>query len=325
MKEYIRSLESMILSGQDVSFEDAVRLSGLDKKEDTEELCSAADRIREYFCGSDADLCTIMNARSGRCSEDCKFCAQSSRYNTGAEAYGMVEGEAAIALAKENEAEGISRFSLVTSGRCVCGDDLSSFLEIYESLKKEVRMDLCASHGIMSAEDMARLKEAGVSRYHHNLESSREYFGNICTTHSYDEMIETIKAAQQAGLDVCSGGIIGMGESSTDRISLAFELKGLGVKSIPINVLNPIKGTPMENTEPLSQDEILKTIAVFRFINPLADIRLAGGRNLIHEYGRACFRAGANATITGNYLTTSGNKICDDKRMLAEMGFVLWR
>jgi biotin synthase len=321
MKEYIRSLEGMILSGKYVSFEDAVRLTGLDGKEDIEELCSAADRIREHFCKNEADLCTIMNARSGRCSEDCKFCAQSSRYNTGAEAYGMVSGEAAICLAKENEAEGVSRFSLVTSGRSVLGDDLESVLEIYAELNKAVKMDLCASHGILGYRAMARLKEAGVTRYHHNLESSREYFGNICTTHSYDEMIETIKAAQQAGLDVCSGGIIGMGESRTDRISLAFELKGLGISSIPINVLNPVAGTPMENAEPLSQDEILKTIAVFRFINPKADIRLAGGRNLIAEFGRNCFRAGANATITGNYLTTSGNKIADDKRMLAEMGF----
>jgi biotin synthase len=321
MKEYIRSLESMILSGQDVSFEDAVRLAGLDGQVDLEELCSAADRIREHFCGNEADLCTIMNARSGRCSEDCKFCAQSSRYKTGAEAYGIVSGGAAISLAKENEAEGVNRFSLVTSGRSVLGDDLKSVLEIYVELNKEVKMDLCASHGMLGAQEMARLKKAGVTRYHHNLESSREYFGNICTTHSYDEMVETIRAAQQAGLDVCSGGIIGMGESRTDRISLAFELKGLGISSIPINVLSPVKGTPMENAEPLSQDEILKTIAVFRFINPHSVIRLAGGRNLIHDYGRACFRAGANATITGNYLTTSGNKICDDKRMLAEMGF----
>ncbi|MBP1743789.1 MAG: biotin synthase [Firmicutes bacterium] len=323
MREYIRSLESMILSGQAVSFQDALRLYGIDGKEDIEELCSAADRIREHFCGNEADLCTIMNARSGRCSEDCKFCAQSSRYKTGAEEYGMVSREAAIALAKENEEEGVNRFSLVTSGRSVFGDDLEKVLEIYEALGREAGMELCASHGILDFEAMSRLKAKGVTRYHHNLESSREYFGNICTTHSYDQMIQTINAARQAGLDVCSGGIIGMGESGLDRVSLAFELSGLGVESIPLNVLNPIKGTPLENAGPLSQDEILKTVALFRFINPKADIRLAGGRNLIHEYGKDCFRAGANATITGNYLTTSGNKIADDKRMLDGMGFQL--
>jgi len=325
MKEYIRGLERHILVGQAISCEDAMRLSELEDKKHIEELCSAADRIREHFCGNEADLCTIMNARSGRCSEDCKFCAQSSRYKTGAEEYGMVSGEAAVAAAKENENEGVNRFSLVTSGRSVCGDDLEKVLEIYEALGREVEMDICASHGILGIEAMSRLKEKGVNRYHHNLESSREYFGNICTTHSYDQMIQTIIAARQAGLDICSGGIIGMGESRADRISLAFELKGLGVESIPLNVLNPIKGTPLEEAETLSQDDILKTVAVFRFINPSADIRLAGGRNLIHEYGRACFRAGANATITGNYLTTSGNKICDDKRMLAGMGFGLRR
>jgi biotin synthase len=323
MIEFIRGIESKILVGQAVSFEDAVKLSGLEEKNHIEELCSAADRIREHYCRNKAELCTIMNARSGRCSEDCKYCAQSGHYKTGAEVYGLVSVEAALELARENEAEGVNRFSLVTSGRSVFGDDLESVLEIYGALNEEVNMDLCASHGIMGAEGMARLKEAGVSRYHHNLESSREYFGNICTTHSYDEMIETIDAARRAGLDVCSGGIIGMGESRKDRISLAFELRGLGVESIPVNVLNPVKGTPLEKAEPLSQNEILKTIAVFRFINPKASIRLAGGRNLINEFGRACFGAGANATITGNYLTTSGNKICDDKVMLAEMGFEL--
>lgn len=323
MIEYIRDIEKEILAGQAVSFEDALRLSGLGDKTHIEELCSAANRIREHYQGNEADLCTIMNARSGRCTEDCKFCAQSSRYKTGAEEYGMVSGEAAVALAKENEEEGVNRFSLVTSGRSVFGDDLEKVLEIYEALDREVGMELCASHGILNFEAMSRLKEKGVTRYHHNLESSREYFGNICTTHSYDQMIQTINAARQAGLDVCSGGIIGMGESRQDRVTLAFELRGLGVESIPLNVLNPIKGTPLENAEPLSQEEILKTVAVFRFINPSADIRLAGGRNLIHEYGRACFRAGANATITGNYLTTSGNKICDDKMMMAGMGFTL--
>jgi biotin synthase len=323
MIEFIRSLEVKLLEGKELSINDALILSELKGSEALEELCSAADRLRKYYCGSVADLCTIMNARSGRCTEDCKFCAQSASYSTGAVEYEMVSGEAALELARENEEEGVNRFSLVTSGRSVCGDDLEGFLDIYRLLKSEVKMELCASHGIMGAEEMAMLKESGVTRYHHNLETSREYFGSICTTHSYDEMLETINAAMQAGLDVCSGGIIGMGESTADRVSLAFELKRLGVSSIPINVLNPIKGTPLEAAEPLSQEEILKTVALFRFINPKADIRLAGGRNLIEEYGRACFSSGANATITGNYLTTSGNKIADDKRMLTGMGFDL--
>jgi biotin synthase len=323
MMECISFLERKVLSGQEICFEDALKLMETKEKEATEELCKAADRIREHFCGREADLCTIMNAKSGSCSEDCKYCAQSGHYKTGAEVYGLVSVEAALELARENEAEGVNKFSLVTSGRGIYGDDFKGVLEIYEALNRELEMDLCASHGILDIEAMSRLKDKGVTRYHHNLESSREYFGNICTTHTYDQMIQTIIAARQAGLDICSGGIIGMGESRADRISLAFELRGLGVESIPVNVLNPVKGTPLEKAEPLSQEEILKTIAVFRFINPKASIRLAGGRNLINEFGRACFGAGANATITGNYLTTSGNKICDDKRMLAEMGFEL--
>jgi len=321
--EFIKFIENAILEGKDISLGDALRLSEMQSREEIEELCSAADRLRQHFCGSGADLCTIMNARSGRCSEDCKFCAQSAHYSTGAAEYAMVSRESALELARENEEEGVNRFSLVTSGRSVCGDDLDCFLDIYRLLNREVKMDLCASHGILELAEMAKLKEAGVTRYHHNLETSREYFGSICTTHTYDEMLETIHAARHAGLDVCSGGIIGMGEIAADRISLAFELKGLGIRSIPLNVLNPIKGTPLEASGPLTQEEILKTVALFRFINPRADIRLAGGRNLIEEYGRACFEAGANATITGNYLTTSGNKIADDKRMLAGMGFEL--
>lgn len=321
MIEFIKAVEKAVIDGNDISLGDALRLSEMQGGEEIEELCAAADRLRRHFCGSGADLCTIMNARSGRCSEDCKFCAQSARYSTGAEEYAMVSRAAALELAMENEEEGVNRFSLVTSGRSVCGDDLEGFLDIYRLLSTEVKMDLCASHGILGFAEMAKLKEAGVTRYHHNLETSREYFGSICTTHTYDEMLETINAARHAGLDVCSGGIIGMGESAADRISLAFELRGLAVTSIPINVLNPIKGTPLEGAAPLNQEEILKTVALFRFINPKADLRLAGGRNLIEEYGRACFEAGANATITGNYLTTSGNKIADDKRMLDKMGF----
>ena len=157
--------------------------------------------------------------------------------------------------------------------------------------------------------------------YHHNLETSRDYYKEICTTHSYDARIETIKHAKASGMSICSGGIIGLGESRKDRVSLAFELKKLGVESIPINVLNPVKGTPLENEKPLSQNEILKTIAIFRLVNPKSSIRLAGGRNLIDENGKQCFKSGANATITGNYLTTSGNKICDDRDMISELDF----
>ncbi|MBW9157182.1 biotin synthase BioB [Clostridium sp. FP2] len=319
MKEFIKSIEKNVLSGQAISFEEAIELTSIAEKEDIVLLCNTANKVRGYFCGREVDLCSIMNAKSGRCTEDCKFCAQSAHYNTNVEEYGLVSKEDALKLAKENENEGVNRFSLVTSGRGPTESDFEKILHIYEELNKEIKMDLCASLGILGYEQLLKLKESGITMYHHNLETSREYYENICTTHSYDERLDTINAASRAGMLVCSGGIIGLGESFEDRIKLAFLLRDLGVKSIPINVLNPIEGTPLEKAESLNQEEILKTIAIFRLVNPKALIRLAGGRNRIDEFGKNCFDSGANATITGNYLTTSGNKICDDKKMVSEL------
>lgn len=319
MKEFIKYLEKNILKEEDIGFEEAMKLSKCEEVGDIKQLCHSADNIRDFFCGVEVDLCTIMNAKSGRCTEDCKFCAQSGHYKTNVENYELVSKEEALKLARENENEGVNRFSLVTSGKGIRGKDFERVLDIYKELNKENRIDLCASLGILEYEDLIRLKQCGVTMYHHNLETSREYYKEICTTHSYDERIDTINAVKKAGLQVCSGGIIGLGESFEDRVKLAFQLKELEAKSIPVNVLNPVKGTPLESAPKLSQNEILKTIAIFRFVNPKAFIRLAGGRNLIDGFGENCFYAGANATITGNYLTTSGNKICDDKKMINKL------
>ncbi len=319
MKSFIKDLEIRILSGEYINFQEAMALTELKNNEEIEQLCLSANNIRKTFCGNKVDLCSIMNAKSGRCSEDCKFCAQSVHYNTNAEIYGLVSKEAALKVAKENESEGVNRFSLVTSGRGITSSDFEKVLDIYEKLNRELKMKLCASLGILEYDKLLKLKERGITMYHHNLETSREFYKEICTTHSYEERIDTIKAAQKAGIPVCSGGIIGLGESWVDRINLAFQLKELKIMSIPVNVLNPVKGTPLEGSKNLSQEDILKTIAIFRFINPKALIRLAGGRNLIRDLGKECFNSGANATITGNYLTTSGNKICDDKKMISEL------
>ncbi len=319
MREFIKNIEKKVLEGQAISFEETMKLACIKEKEDIALLCNSANKVREYFCGTKVELCSIMNAKSGRCTEDCKFCAQSAHYKTNVEVYGLVSKEDVLNLARENQREGVNRFSLVTSGRGTTDRDFEKILDIYEELNKGIKIDLCASLGILSYDELIKLRKVGITMYHHNLETSREYYENICTTHSYDERIDTIKAAKRAGIVVCSGGIIGIGESFEDRIKLAFSLRDLGVKSIPINVLNPIVGTPLENAESLSQDEILKTIAIFRLVNPKALIRLAGGRNRINEFGKDCFNAGANATITGNYLTTSGNKICDDKKMISEL------
>ena len=319
MKSFIKDLEIRILSGEYINFQEAMTLTELRNDEEIEQLCLSANNIRKTFCSNKVDLCSIMNAKSGRCSEDCKFCAQSVHYNTNAEVYDLVSKEAALKIAKENESEGVNRFSLVTSGRGITSSDFEKVLDIYEKLNRELKMKLCASLGILEYDKLLKLKERGITMYHHNLETSREFYKEICTTHSYEERIDTIKAAQKAGIPVCSGGIIGLGESWVDRINLAFQLKELKIMSIPVNVLNPVKGTPLEDSKNLSQENILKTIAIFRFINPKALIRLAGGRNLIRDLGKECFNSGANATITGNYLTTSGNKICDDKKMISEL------
>ena len=196
-------------------------------------------------------------------------------------------------------------------------------LRAYRAMKKECKVELCASHGLLSQEDFNRLKEAGVGRYHANIETSRRNFPNICTTHTFEDKLEVIRRAQAAGLSVCSGGIIGMGETWEDRIDMAITLSELGIKSIPLNILRPIPGTPLEHQAALSEDEILRTIAIFRYINPTAIVRLAAGRNSMKHSGEQAFRSGANAAITGDMLTTSGNRISEDHEMLAAMGFTL--
>ena len=316
MIEFIKNTEDKVMNGIDITYEESLKLSKVESEEELKALYASANKIRERFCGNQVDLCSIMNAKSGNCSEDCKFCAQSSHYDTEVEVYDLVSKKEAIDLAKETEDEGVNRFSLVTSGKGISEKDFESVVEIYEDLNNSVKINLCASLGILGKDQFDRLKQSGITMYHHNLETSRDYYKEICTTHKYEDRIETINHAKSVGMAVCSGGIIGMGESLEDRIKLAFELKNLGVKSIPINVLNSVKGTPLENVDHLSQAEILKTVSIFRLVNPKSFIRLAGGRNMIDDFGKACFNAGANATITGNYLTTSGNKICDDKMMI---------
>lgn len=285
-----------------------------------EELQAGATLIQKHFCGNHIDLCTIINGKSGRCSENCKYCAQSARHKTGVDEYNFLPTEKILAVALANEAAGVNRFSIVTSGRSLEGESFERAIETYKILRAELKIDLCASHGILNAEQLKRLKAAGVNRYHHNLETSRRFFPQICTSHTYDDRITTIKLAQAAGLEVCSGGIIGMGETWQDRIDLAFELAALGIKSIPVNILNAIKGTALENLKPLPVEDILRTIAIFRYINPTANIRLAAGRKHMHDNGASALLHGASASITGNMLTTSSNSIKDDMKLLRELG-----
>lgn len=285
-----------------------------------EELQHGAGVLQKHFCGNHIDFCTIINGRSGRCGEDCKYCAQSACHHTDCEEYGFLPKEEILANAKANQDAGANRFAIVTSGRALTGDDFERALDVYRTMKKTLHIGLCASHGLLSAKQLHRLHETGVTSYHHNIETSRRFFPQICTTHMYDDRIRTIRLAQKEGLCVCSGGIIGMGETWEDRLDMAISLAELGIQSIPINALMPIPGTPLENRPQLDGKDVLRTIAFFRFINPEANIRLAAGRKLLPENGATALLSGASASITGNMLTTSGTTIAEDMVMLRRLG-----
>ena len=284
-------------------------------------LREGADRIRAALVGDKVDLCAIINGRSGRCPEDCKYCAQSAHNHTHCETYDFLPEETLLDACRLHEQEGVDRFSIVTAGRALTGEAFERAVRAYETLHRACRIDLCASMGFLSAEQLHRLHEAGVTSYHHNIETSRRFFPSICTTHTFDMKVETLKLVKAEGMWACSGGILGMGETWEDRLDMALCLSELGVDSIPINALMPIPGTPLENRPRLVEGDILRTIAFFRYINPTADIRLAAGRALLTRDGELAFRSGANASITGNMLTTAAcATIRSDRQMLTDMG-----
>lgn len=314
----IKALADEIIGGRRITRQDDLNMF---LTCDLQELCEGADRIREYFIGDKVDLCSIINGRSGRCPEDCKYCAQSAHNHTSCEIYDFLPEEKIVEACKLNESEGVDRFSIVTSGRALSGEEFEKAVHAYETMHAECKIDLCASMGFLNAEQLHRLHEAGVTSYHHNIETSKRNFPNICTTHTYEQKIETLKLVKKEGMCACSGGIIGMGETWEDRLDMAVSLAELGIDSIPINALMPIEGTPLENQPRLTEDEILRTIAFFRYINPEANIRLAAGRALLTNDGKIAFQSGASATITGNMLTTVAcATIRSDKQMLENLG-----
>jgi biotin synthase len=290
-----------------------------------EDLWRAADEIRRHFCGNRFDLCSIINARSGNCTENCRFCAQSARHRTGIESYEAVDEGEVLVQAKDNDAHGVHRISLVASGRNLSPDTLTELTRLSAKIADSSSMLLCASAGFLTGEIAAGLYAAGVRRYHCNLEASQKYFPQVCTTHTWAEKVKTLRMARKMGMSLCSGGIIGMGEAMEDRIDMAFELRELEVKSIPVNILTPIPGTPLAALAPLALDEVLTTVALFRCINPDAVIRMAGGRQQLGDEQYRCFAAGANGAIVGNYLTTTGSSIVNDLTRLSALGFTFER
>lgn len=286
-----------------------------------EELCNAANEIRKRFCGNAFDICTIINGKSGKCSEDCKYCSQSSFYATETETYPLRDAEVMLEQAKYNDERGVLRYSIVTSGKRLNEEEVDKVCQSIRSIKKNTNIEVCVSFGLLKEEQFCKIKEAGATRVHNNLESSRRYFEKVCTTHTYDEKIETLKAAKRAGLGICSGGIMGLGETMEDRIDLAFTVRELGVRSVPVNMLNPVLGTPYAHNKKLTTEEMRRIVAIFRFIIPNASIRLAGGRGLMPDKGEACFCSGANAAISGDMLTTSGISINSDLKLIEKLGY----
>ena len=315
----IKALYNRVIGGYLITREEALFLY----KEDLGDLTRYADMIRDHFCGNQFDMCTIINGKSGLWSENCKFCAQSSHYNTGSKVYSLLSEEEILADAKKNADQGVMRYSIVTAGRSLSDGEVDRMCQIIRRIKEEVHISVCVSFGLLKEDQFRRLKEAGAERVHNNLEASENFFPSVCTSHSFSDKVQAIRAAQDAGLDVCSGGIMGLGESIEDRIDMALSLRNLGIESIPVNMLNPIPGTPMEKYESLDEKEMQRIIAVYRFILPKAFIRLAGGRGLMSDKGKACFMSGANAAISGDMLTTAGITVDKDKKLLEELDYMI--
>jgi len=322
-QERTAALGRRVLDGEAIERDEAIRLFRLESSADIFDLLAWANRIRAHFKGNKVHLCSIVNAKAGACSENCSFCAQSSFYQTGSPRYGFVDPEPVRAAAEEANKNGVTAVGLVAAWKGLNeGPMLDEVCDRIKELKATGKTRPDASLGIIKNQRIAdRLKEAGLECYGHNLESSKRFFSNHCTTHAYEDRVATIGYLKKAGLKICSGGIIGMGETREDRCDLAFALRDLGAHVVPINILNPIPGTPFENLPPLPPLEILKTIACFRFILPRQEIMIAGGRTLnLRDLQSMVFTAGASALMVGNYLTTLNQPVEKDLQMLQDLG-----
>lgn len=319
MNMTMESLKEKVIQGGDITREEALYLA----EQPLEPLCRAADEIRQHFYQDDFDLCAVISVKGGRCSENCRYCAQSTCAAVPVEPHGMISAEKLVEEARKKDLRGIRHYCLVSNGRKVSDRDIDRICEGIREISRDTGLTVCTSFGLLGEEQLRRLKEAGVKRIHNNLETSRQYFPSLCTSHSYDEKIATIRAARKVGLEVCSGGIMGVGESMEDRIDMALTLRELDVQSVPINMLDPVPGTPMGDYPVLTSEEVRRIVAVYRFLLPKQYIRLAAGRDYLEDSGFSCFRSGSNATITGDMLTVKGISIEEDMRIIKNMGFRL--
>jgi biotin synthase len=312
----ISAFADKVIAGGSLAREEALSFTGSDPLE----VFFHANRIRMKFRGRRADLCAIVSAKTGACPENCSYCAQSSSSKTDIQTVPLVDSAYVVERAKKARESGAGRFCIVTSGKRVSGKELERIAEMIRAVRSEGLLP-CATLGLLSAEDLSMLRDAGLHRYHHNLETSRRFFPEICSTHTYDQKLETILAAKNAGLSICSGGIFGLGEEWEDRVDMALELRGLGIDSVPINFLVPVKGTPLGETEPLKPFEALKIVSLFRFMLPDKEIRICGGRlQTLGEFNSMVFMAGADGLLTGDCLTVAGRDPGDDLRLVDEYG-----
>jgi biotin synthase len=319
-KEALSRAVDAVINGGEITDSEARKLSSAPGAE-LVDLLSAATRIRLHYRGNSVDICSIVNAKSGACSEDCSYCAQSIHHATGAPVYPLISVDRMFEAAESARRNGARRFCIVTSGRGIeSPDDLKNIAKGVSRVR-EIGLAPCATLGTLTREQLSYLKDAGLDRYHHNIETSRKYFPRICTTHTFDDRLKVLYHARSLGLSVCSGGIFGMGESMEDRINMAFSLRELNVDSIPINFLMPITGTPLEKIETMTPLEALHSIALFRFILPEKEIRVCAGRGTaLGQLHPLVFLAGADGFMIGNYLTTSGLNPEDDLKMIRDLG-----
>jgi biotin synthase len=315
----IKSIKEKILSGKSITRSDAEYLSLIENNE-LFDLFFCANELRTKFRGDLIDLCAIINAKSGACSEDCSYCAQSSKSKAGITVYPLLNKKIILEKAEEAKILGVKRFCIVTSGRKISNKELKEIGEMIGEVRK-LGLLPCATLGLLNKDELSFLKEKGLERYHHNLETSERFFPEICRTHTFNDKLRTIEAAKSIGLSVCSGGIFGMGETWQDRIDMAFKIKELDVDSVPINYLMPIKGTALDGKDMLNPFEALKIISIYRFLLPQKEIRICGGRiQALRDFHSWIFFAGADSVLTGNYLTTTGRSYDDDVRLIKQHG-----
>ena len=326
MRNFIRSMADEVLTGGGIDVDDALRLAEANGS-DLHLVFAEASRIREHYKGQAASLCSIINAKSGRCPENCAFCAQSSAHTTNVQVYPLVDEEELVRCAKSAEKNGARCYGIITSGTGIKpGKELEQICRSLQRIKAETTIEPSCSLGIMDFETALLLKEAGMVTYHHNLETSRSFFPSICTTHDYEDDVETVRAAKRAGLKVCCGGIFGLGESFAQRIELAETLRELNVDTVPINFLNPVEGTRLAEADFLTPMECLKIIAIYRFLLPEKSLTVCGGREKnLRELQSWIFLAGASGMMTGNYLTTPGRAPELDKQMLTDLELTVER